>query len=99
MPVRTLKSRKLPMPVAPPSADQDFEIAEPAMPVPVTSSVLRGLCYDIDAATLDVVFRSGAIYRYAGVPSNVAGQLLESGSKGKYFNRFIKGRYLTRRVR
>ena len=46
MPVRTLKSRSLPMPVAL-SAGEDFDIAEPAMPVPVTSSVLCGLCHDI----------------------------------------------------
>ena len=42
MPVRTLKSRSLPMPVAL-SAGEDFDIAEPAMPVPVTSSVHRAV--------------------------------------------------------
>jgi|GEM_PF-2291239 hypothetical protein len=100
MAIRTLPAKRgAPVTVLPPAVPEGDELATEGMPAPVTSSVLRGVCYDIDLATLDIVFRSGAVYRYAGVPPRVAGELLEAASKGKYFNRFVRGRYLHKRVR
>lgn len=43
---------------------------------------------------LELAFRSGAVYRYVGVPAWIYHQLLCSESKGKYFNAHIRNRYV-----
>jgi hypothetical protein len=44
-------------------------------------------------ATLEVEFRSGAVYRYFAVPRRVFEEFLAAESKGSFFNRIIKPRY------
>lgn len=62
------------------------------------SASLVSVGYDPESSELEVEFRTGAIYRYAGVPSDVHAWLMRSRSKGGLFNRLIRDRYATREV-
>lgn len=66
---------------------------------PVTSSNLRSVGYDSTSQILEIEFHSGGIYQYFDVPSTVHGSLLSAGSKGSYFQAFIKDRYRYRKIR
>jgi hypothetical protein len=57
----------------------------------VESATLATLAYDDACGILQLEFRSGAIYRYFGVPWAVCEGLLSASSKGRYFNRVIRG--------
>ena len=59
----------------------------------VESTTLAALAYDDAHEILQLEFRSRAIYRYLGVPALVYEALLAAPSKGKYFNREIRGKY------
>jgi len=65
--------------------------------IPVHSSLLASIAYSVHA-TLDLEFRSGALYRYFAVPSRVFGGLIAADSKGAYFNRNIRGRFPYKRL-
>ncbi|MCW2484832.1 KTSC domain-containing protein [Candidatus Symbiopectobacterium sp. NZEC127] len=66
---------------------------------PVASSNLQSVGYDAVIHTLEIAFRSGGIYHYLGVPDIVYQTLMSAPSKGRYFDRAIKNRYATRRIR
>ncbi|MDQ6761849.1 MAG: KTSC domain-containing protein [Bacteroidota bacterium] len=57
------------------------------------SSVVSGIKYDIESATLRITFVSGMIYDYKDVPEDVYIAMETSGSKGTYLNKHIKGNY------
>lgn len=59
------------------------------------STMLRAVRYDEASAELLVRFEGGAIYRYFGVPPEVAEDLLDppGGSPGRYFNEHIRDGY------
>jgi hypothetical protein len=59
----------------------------------VESTTLAALAYDDDHEILQLEFRSRAVYRYFGVPAPVYEELLAAPSKGKYFNRAIRGNF------
>jgi KTSC domain len=61
--------------------------------VPVESSVIGEVGYNVSCRTLEVLFRSGAIYLYYFVPQGVHEALMAADSKGTYFNKLIKGVY------
>jgi KTSC domain len=61
------------------------------------SSVLANVTYSLDA-TLDLVFRSGAIYRYFAVPRRVVDGLIAAESKGAYFNTHVRNRFRYQRL-
>lgn len=63
----------------------------------VESSVLSSVGYSTDA-TLELEFRSGAIYRYFAVPPAVFEDLIAAKSKGVYFNRHVRDRFRYRRL-
>ena len=63
----------------------------------VVSSLLASVAYAIDAS-LQLEFRSGAIYRYLAVPDTVVQGLLAAESKGAYFNRHIRNRFRYQRL-
>jgi len=54
--------------------------------VPVESTSLRSVGYDLGARELEVEFSSGRIYSYAGVPPEAYDWLMRSKGKGGYFN-------------
>jgi hypothetical protein len=57
------------------------------------SSLLNAATYQDQNAFLELEFRSGAIYRYLAVPTQMFQQLLRAESKGGYFNQHIRNRY------
>ena len=61
------------------------------------SSVLSAMTYSLDA-TLELVFRSGRIYRYFTVPPPIVESLIAAKSKGVYFNSRIRGRFRYQRL-
>jgi hypothetical protein len=61
--------------------------------VTVESTTLATVGYDENLKRLRLEFCSRAIYLYIGVPAAVYQALLDAPSKGRYFNRTIRGRY------
>lgn len=61
--------------------------------VPVESSSLVSIGFAREAHVLEIEFRSGAIYRYLGVPQTVFEALKKAESKGRYFAQSIRGKY------
>ena len=59
----------------------------------VESSNLRSVGYDEFLLVLEIEFKSGAVYRYYGVPSEVHDELINAESVGKYFNANVKSKY------
>jgi KTSC domain-containing protein len=64
----------------------------------VESTTLATVAYDKARGLLQLEFRSRAIYQYFDVPAIVHEALLCAPSKGIYFNRVIRGRFLYRLV-
>ena len=60
---------------------------------PVRSSNIRSVGYEANVQGLELEFRSGGIYRYAGVPEKIYSNLMRAESKGSYFHNQIKDRY------
>ncbi|MFC0772667.1 KTSC domain-containing protein [Terrimonas alba] len=58
--------------------------------IPVSSSNLSAVGYDYDTSTLRIEFLKSGTYIYQGVPAEVYEGLLAAGSKGQYFDQFIK---------
>jgi len=58
-----------------------------------SSSHLQRADYDSETRALQVTFRDGQTYEYAGVPYDVWLGLQNSGSAGEYHARQIRGRY------
>ena len=59
----------------------------------VESSNLKSVGYDEFLLVLEIEFKSGTVYRYYGVPSEVHDELINSESVGKYFNANVKSKY------
>ena len=59
----------------------------------VESSMIYAVGYDEDTQTLEIVFNSGGIYRYADVPPEEYEDLLNADSKGRYFLAHIRDVY------
>ena len=66
--------------------------------VPVQSSNLASVGYDAVSQVLEVQFRDGGVYQYIHVPPSIHAGLMNAGSKGRYFHRFIMPRYRYRRI-
>ena len=62
--------------------------------LPVVSTTLSAVAYDGSRQSLWVQFRDGACYQYAPVPPVAFAALLAADSKGSFFNRFIRGKFL-----
>jgi KTSC domain len=76
-------------------------VAEAERRIPLESSVLEAVDYDLSARLLTVWFVSGAVYRYSRVPPGVVRELLvpPDGSHGRAFSRLVRGRYPYVRLR
>ena len=59
----------------------------------LVSSTITSVEYDDEARELDITFTSGKKYRYFNVPLEIYAELLDAGSKGKFFNDNIKGAF------
>ena len=56
----------------------------------VTSKNLSSVGFDEETSTLEIEFNSGYIYQYFGVPFHLFSALMFAGSKGEFFDRFIR---------
>jgi hypothetical protein len=65
----------------------------------LNSTSLMATAYLDRQALLELEFRSGAVYRYAGVPAEIYGALLQAQSKGTYFNQYIRNRFAYVKIR
>lgn len=57
------------------------------------SSVVSAIQYDASKALLTIIFVSGMVYKYKDVPEAIYLEMKNSGSKGIYLNKNIKGNY------
>ena len=60
---------------------------------PVRSRDLALVGYDNASSVLEVVFRTGGVYRYQGVPESVYHGLMAAPSHGTFFQKHIKVQY------
>jgi KTSC domain len=65
---------------------------------PVESTTMRSVGYDQTNQVLEIEFQSGAIYQYLDVPPAIHKELMDSESKGRFFNREIRDIYTSVRV-
>jgi KTSC domain len=61
--------------------------------LPVNSSMANAIGYEESNRILQVEFRNGATYQYAGVEPEIWEELHETNSIGRYFNHEIRGNY------
>lgn len=61
--------------------------------IPVDSSMIKSVGYEVTSEELEVQFNSGAVYRYRGVPIAVYEELLAADSKGQYMHNHIIAAY------
>ena len=63
------------------------------------STAISRIVYEPEAQVLNVWFRdSGELYRYCDVPPRVHDAFRKAGSKGRFFNIYIKDRYAFQRM-
>jgi len=67
--------------------------------VAVSSSNIEAIAYDDAGRVLGVQFLNGREYMYHGVGRAVYQGFLGAGSKGSYFNDFVKDVYACTRMR
>jgi hypothetical protein len=58
--------------------------------IPVSSSNLSSIGYDLRSAILEIEFHSGGVYQYSGVPEDIYQGLMNAGSHGQYFDQYVK---------
>lgn len=65
---------------------------------PVQSSLLDSVGYCPLTCILELELRDGSRYRYYGVPVHICWNLLCAASKGRFFNRYVKGVFAYQRL-
>lgn len=59
----------------------------------VQSTAIRAVGYDEQSRRMTIVFVDGGAYDFCGVPMDVYEGLMNSRSKGSYYNWYIRDRY------
>jgi hypothetical protein len=67
--------------------------------IPVSSSNLRSVGYDVVAHILEVEFQNSRVYQYFGVPQDIHDALMNAASHGSYFYWNLRSCYRYSRVR
>ena len=62
------------------------------------SSVINHFSYDAESKSLKITFVTGMVYKYNKVPEKTFEMLKAAGSKGRYFNYYIKDKYSFEKV-
>ena len=57
----------------------------------VSSSNVMEVGYDLETATLEIMFKGDMVYQYFDVPESQYQNLINAGSVGEYLNDNIKG--------
>jgi hypothetical protein len=73
-------------------------VAATAHRMPVKSSVIASVGYNVIHRTLEIEFVSGKVYQYAQVPAYIHDELMDTRSKGQYFSHYIRDKYTTREI-
>lgn len=60
---------------------------------PVDSSNIAEIGYDPDKLVLAVLFKSGDLWHYAGVPLDIAAKLAGAESKGKFYGAHVRSKF------
>ena len=63
--------------------------------VALDSSSLASVAYDVERTILQIEFRDRSVYQYIDVPTKIHQDLLRADSKGAYFNRYVRNRFLS----
>lgn len=83
-----------------PAADRSIEPIISHIPrEPVQSTALAAVGYSRRLHALEIEFRDGLIYRYFEVPPPTYRELLSAGSKARFYNRHVRGKYRCVRVK
>lgn len=64
----------------------------------VESSNLESIGYDASVGTLEIEFKSGAVWQYYDFPEHMWNEFEYADSHGKYFHAHIKNQYREARV-
>lgn len=64
----------------------------------VESSVMTSFGFDPIVSTLEIEFKSGAVWQYLDVPESLYFEMKSASSYGQFFNAYIKGQYPERQV-
>ena len=67
--------------------------------IPINSSNIKSIGYDIQLAILEVEFNSNDIYQYFNVPEYLYQQFLNSSSHGQFLNDNIKYNYRYQKIK
>lgn len=59
----------------------------------VSSSAIRKIEYDPDTQRMYVTFKGSGTYTFCRVPQSVYERFIHAGSKGTFYNNYIKDRY------
>lgn len=62
------------------------------------SSVVQSITYEIAHSRLTVTFTTGRVYEYYMVPATIASAFKNALSKGTFFNKRIRDKYVCREV-
>lgn len=61
--------------------------------IPVSSRAITAIGYDPTTHRMKIQFQQGQTYDFCNVPQHVFDGLLHAGSKGTYYNDYIRDRY------
>jgi len=61
--------------------------------ISVTSSHIRSIGYDLESKTLEIEFKSGDSFLYYTIDEELHLDLMNAESKGKFYNRYIRGQF------
>ena len=59
----------------------------------IESSMLQSIGYDASSSTLELEFKTGAVWQYSDFPESLWYEFDASESQGKFFHREIKNQY------
>ena len=65
---------------------------------PVPSRDIAIVGYDPENLILEITFRGGGVYQYAGVMESIYNNLMNAPSLGTYFNKNIKDSYQATKI-
>jgi hypothetical protein len=60
---------------------------------PVISSAIDAIGYDAEKLQMAIKFKQGDAYIFCRVPEAIYLRLMSAGSKGRFYDNFIKDRY------
>jgi len=64
----------------------------------VKSSNIKSIGYDEEKQILEIEFTSKIVYQFAKVSKRIYENLMNTDSKGTYFHKYIKNKYIYKRI-